>query len=92
MGKIIFRNAEETLIRNFGWLIHVHPDGRMSRPMKFDGLLVVGTGKGQERRLELIHDTAKPYQLRLCGDIGLGGVALGALGMWFVMVAMAFFP
>ena len=92
MGKIIFRNAEETLIRNFGWIIHVLPDGRMSRPTKFDGLIVVGTGKGQERTLEWIHDMAKPCQLRLSGDVGLGGIALGALGMWLVMIATAFFP
>lgn len=90
MGKIIFFNAEGTLIRNFGWLIQVHPDGSTSK-LKFNGSIVVGTGKGPERPVDFIHDTAKPCQLRLCGDIGMGGVALGALGMWFVLVATAFF-
>ena len=91
MGKLMIRNNEQSLIRNFTYLVEVHPDGYVSPPVKSDVWFVLRTREDGVRVLERIHNKPGPCQLRLSGDIGMGGVALGALGMWFALVATAFF-
>ena len=88
MGKLMIRNNEQSLIRNFTYIVHVYPNGHVSRPVKCDHWVILGTG--EDRVLEVIHEKPKPPQLRLSGD-RWSGVALGALGMWFAMTATAFF-
>ena len=89
MGKVFFRNNDQSLIRNFTYYVRVSPSGYVSKPVKCDDWFYLGVG--DEKNFEHIQAMPRPSQLRLSGDVGLGGVALGALGMWFVMIATAFF-
>lgn len=64
MGRFIFTENGKQMFRNFKWIRVIWPDGRMSRPIEFQGSIVINTGHEPEtdRVLEFLVERTPQQQ------------------------------
>lgn len=83
MGQISNMIDGKNVWRNFKDFQLIYPDGQVSRPLKFDGLVQLRTGKDKQDRLEFLFKTT-PFGDRVV--IALRGLIAGFLGNEFIRI------
>ena len=84
MGKIILFENKRIIIRNFSEIQRFTPNGVALKPLKWDGLIILKTGDGDEDRpLELLARCATPREpvVRLDQALAFGLGVVAAVGL-----------
>lgn len=84
MGQVSNMIDGKNVWRNFKDFQLIYPDGQVSRPQKFDGLVQLRSGKDKQDRLEFLFKTT-PFADRVV--IAVRGFAFGFLSSEFIRIA-----
>jgi len=79
MARLLYTEDGKQVIRNFQWIRTMSPDGRMSAPREFHGMLILDTGPATSvgRMLLLVQEsTPKHALIRYAAVFVLGAFAM----------------
>ena len=86
MGRLLMTENGVQYLRNFKHYVVVWPDGRMSGPFEFPGVILLTTGDGPERTLKFVYPAHGVTKRRIRERLLDAGIAV--LAFWVLRAVL----